>query len=118
MPVPTAQELNHRIELQTVLDGPYNAVTRVSANVQLFARCWARIKQFPAGEITFETQDEQSQRRHYEIWIRHLDGVTGLMQIVWRGRTLVQTTTPQVIIDANNRRWWVMAAQETIEPTS
>ncbi len=115
MPIPTAQELDQRITLQTVLGGPYSAVTKVSQNVQTFARPWAKITQVGSGELGFESQEERSQRLQWEIWIRYLDGVSGLMQIVWKGRTLVQTGTPQLVTDLNNRRWWVMMAQETIE---
>jgi hypothetical protein len=115
MQIPSAQDLRQRIRLEIVTSGPFNAVTKVSANTTVFASCWAKVTQLPSGDLNYETQTERSQTRNYIVWMRHLDGVTGLMQIVWRGLTLIQTAVPQLVTDANNRRWWMIAAQNIVE---
>jgi head-tail adaptor len=115
MQIPSAQELKERIRLEAVTGGPFNAVTGVSEHTSYVATCWAKVVQLPSGDLNYESQQERSQTRNYIIWIRHLEGVTGLMQIVWKGRTLVQTSVPQLVTDQQNRRWWMMAAHDIEE---
>ena len=61
------------------------------------------------GDIIESTQETQTGRQAYDIWIRYRSGVTAFQQIDWRGRRLVLTGPPEEIV---RRRWLLIHAEE------
>lgn len=115
MPVPRAHEYNEPIELINVR-GPFNATTGVGVKVSTFDTGHACIRDL-GGALDAPIQQNRSQAHEYEVWYRYIDGLTGLMQIVWGAKTLVITGTPQKVVDAQGRRVWLMRAQHVTEQT-
>ena len=104
---PRTGELKERIDILNVRE-PFD-INWVGTVVSIFAAD-VRAKIIPrGGDIIESTQDAQTSRQAYDIWIRYRLGVTAFQQIDWGGRRLVLTGPPEEIF---RRRWLLIHAEE------
>ncbi len=113
MPLPRPHELNQFIEFINV-GAPFNSATGVGREISVFASGWARIRDL-GGSIEEQDQQHRLQKQEFDICLMYIEGLTGFMQIKWGDRVLLMTEPPQKVTDAQSRRWWLIAALETIE---
>ncbi len=105
MIAPSIGELKDLIGIVNVtvpygLDGAGTIVSTFKSNVR------AKIEPLGGG-LTEESQQIQSYNQGYNIWIRHINGVTAFQQISWSGKRLVMTGPPEKI-----GRWLLLHAEE------
>lgn len=113
MAVPTAQELNQKVIFKTP-SGARNAVSGVAATLTTVVTLWAKITDV-GGDVEQTEQSDHAVRQRYEIWTRYSASITALQQLVWGTKTLVLTSPPQKITDAQNRWWTVCQAEHITE---
>jgi hypothetical protein len=107
MILPRTGELKELIDILNVRE-PYD-INWVGTVVSTFA-AGVRAKITPlGGDIVESTQESQTGRQAYNVWIRYRDGVTAFQQIDWGGRRLVLTGPPEEI---SRRRWLLIHAEE------
>jgi head-tail adaptor len=100
-------ELKERIDILNVRE-PFD-INWVGTVVSTFA-AGVRAKIIPQGsDIIESTQETQTGRQAYSIWIRYREGITAFQQIDWDGRRLVLTGPPEEIF---RRRWLLIHAEE------
>ncbi len=112
MILPRTGELKERIDILNVRE-PYN-INWVGTAVSTFTS-GMRTKITPqGGDIIESTQETQTGRQAYDIWIRFREGVTAFQQIDWGGRRLVLTGPPEEIIrgDFQSRPTFVLLVFE------
>jgi head-tail adaptor len=104
---PRPSELKERIDIISVRE-PYD-INWVGTVISTFA-AGVRAKITPQGsDIIESTQETQTGRQAYSIWIRYREGITAFQQIDWGGRRLVLTGPPEEIF---RRRWLLIHAEE------
>ena len=113
MAIPIAQELNQFITFKTPT-GARNAVSGVAATLTTVLSVWAKITDL-GGDVEQTEQGDHAFRNRYEIWTRYSASITAFQQIVWGSKTLVITSPPQKVVDANNRWWSVLQAEYVTE---
>jgi head-tail adaptor len=104
---PRTGELKERIDILNVRN-PYD-INWAGTVVSIFASDISA-KITPRGsDIVKSTQETQTGRHSYDIWIRYREGITAFQQIDWHGRRLVLTGPPEEIF---RRRWLLIHAEE------
>lgn len=109
--VPDPHQFTEHVEFVNVA-GPYDAVKKTGVETSVFADAWAYIRDL-GGTLDVSDQQHQTQTKEYEIWVRYIEGLTGLVQMKWDARMLV-ITPPQKITDERGRLWWTFNAQEVV----
>jgi hypothetical protein len=104
---PRTGELKELIDILNVRE-PFD-INWVGTVVSTFA-AGVRAKITPlVGDLVESTQETQTGRQAYNVWIRYREGVNAFQQINWGGRRLVLTGPPEEI---SRRRWLLIQAEE------
>ena len=112
MILPRTGELKELIDILDVRE-PYD--TNWAGTVVSTLAAGVRAKITPlGGDIVESTQETQTCRQAYDIWIRYRGGVTAFQQIDWGGRRLVLTGPPEEI---SRNRWLLIHAEERTDKT-
>jgi len=110
MILPRPGELKESIDILNVRE-PFD-VNWVGTIVSKFA-AGVRAKITPrGGDIVESTQETQTARQIYDVWIRYREGVTAFQQIDWGGRRLALTGPPEEIV---RRKWLLVHAEELMD---
>jgi len=64
------------------------------------------------GDLYEETQQIQTYRQVYRIWIRYRDGITAFQQIIYGTKRLIMTGPPE-----DFDRWLLLHAEERFSQT-
>jgi head-tail adaptor len=107
MNLPEISELTERIDILEVA-APYDIDGSGTKTATFAAGIWAKVEPL-AGGLTDTTQQEQTARQPYNIWIRYIDGVTPFQQLDWGGDRLVMTAPPEEIVSS---RWILIHAEQ------